>query len=116
MMAADSEESKDSDAPNADGPLNSELLDFKQWKREVSCAVHLADLVDQCAGSMAFPDDNDNPTGSAGKTKQRAMSTVSSIPEEALSDFDARMKSLADELSENAIGGALLGTIGYVYR
>ena len=117
MTAADSEEgNKDPDAPNADGSLNSELLEFKQWKREVSCAVHLADLLDRCAGAMAFPDSTSAENSTADKDAQRKMSVSSNIPASALSDFDARMGALASELSENAIGGALLGCIGYVYR
>ena len=118
MVAADKEENQDPDAPNADGSLNAELLDFKQWKREVSCAVNLAELLDQCAGPHVFSDEENSagPDSTTKEKRQRKQSTSSQIPASAFGDFNARMESLATELSENAIGGALLGTIGYVYR
>ena len=80
-------------------------MEFKQWKREVDCAVHLADLLDRCAG----------PSALVGEDAEDAEQNKTSLPKEAQTNFEVAMKQLADELSNTAIGGALLGTIGYVY-
>lgn len=68
---------------NANGELNEELMEFKQWKREVACAVHLADLLDRCAGPSAVIE------GSEGS------STKTGLPEEAKHNFELSMKELA---------------------
>ena len=95
--------------PNANGEYNEELMEFKQWKREVACAVHLAELLDRCAGPSAVVDNN----GVLVETKKESESN--NLPKEATTNFEIAMRELADELSNTAIGGALLGTIGYVY-
>merc|ERR1711865_464444 len=118
--------------PNADGKFDEELMEFKQWKREVACPGHLADLLDRCAGPMAAEaakqqkeakeQEEAMATGDVSKIsahkKKRSSSTasLSVLPMEAKESFQVSMKELATELSNTAIGGALLGTIGYVYH
>jgi hypothetical protein len=91
---------------NANGEFNEELMEFTQWKRAGACAVHLADLLDRCAGPSAVLDGGDGAPAASS----------SALPEEAKTNFEISMKELATELSNTAIGGALLGTIGYVYH
>ena len=109
--------------PNANGEFDEELMEFKQWKREVACAVHLADLLDRCAGpsvaaaaAAAAKEVEEQQQKNIKSKKKRSSTSLSSIPEEAKTNFELAMTELATELSNTAIGGALLGTIGYVYH
>ena len=85
------------------------MLAFKQKRREVQCAVHLAErlqpFVKAAAAAKAMLESmGDNPPASAeeeSKTEQV---------------FRTLLEDEAKELAASAFGGSLLGVIGYVYK
>lgn len=62
-------------------------MDLDKWKREVTCAMNLVDLIEPYV------------IGQADKVA-----------------FQTRVEALAKELSNSAVGGALVGCLGYCYK
>merc|ERR1712226_932054 len=87
MMGVEEEE-----APQAPDGMDSETwevarVELARWKREVTCAVNLVDIIEpHVSGAL----DNDA--------------------------FRAKLEVLGGELSSSAVGASLLGVIGYCYK
>ena len=89
------------------GSSSKSLLSFKQKRREVQCAVHLAERLNTYVrASLA-----------ALELAKESKVTVSQEEERKLQDaFRALLKEDIDELSQSPLACSLLGIIGYIYQ
>lgn len=88
------EETSDGNAKAGGQRSRDRAMDYKQWQREVQCAVHLAKMLDK-------------------RVDLEAEADADELSAEA--DFERLVAREAEDLAGTPFGAALLGVIGYVY-